>query len=133
MSQGNVELVQRAWHAFRAEDVPALVEMSHRDLEFVSALSALDASTYRGPRLWTRYFERMHETWEDWLIEDFRVFDAGDDRVAAVFRLIGTGRSSGVRVEQQSGLVYTLRQGKLWRMRTYLDPADALEAVGLSE
>jgi ketosteroid isomerase-like protein len=133
MSQENVELVQRAWHAFQAEDVPALVEMSHQDLEFVSAMSAVDAPTYRGPQLWTSYFERMHETWEEWLIEDFNVFDAGDDRVAAVFRLIGTGRRSGVRVEQESGLAYTLRQGKLWRIHTYLDPDEALAAVGLSE
>ena len=31
------------------------------------------------------------------------------------------------------GLAYRIREGKLWRMRSYLDPAEALEAAGLSE
>jgi ketosteroid isomerase-like protein len=75
----------------------------------------------------------MDDTWEDWQVEDFRVFDAGDDRVAAVFRLVGTGKSSGARVERAVGLAYWLRDGKIWRMQSFPDPGEALAAVGLSE
>ncbi len=79
------------------------------------------------------YFDRMHETWEEWQVEDFRVFDAGDDRVVAVARLVGKGKTSGAAVEHEVGLAYTIKRGKLWRLRSYLDPADAFEAAGLSE
>jgi ketosteroid isomerase-like protein len=135
MSQENVELVHRAREAFNRRDFRALAELTHDDLEFVSVLTAVDAGggTYRGPQAWVSYFARMDDTWEDWQVEDFRVFDAGDDRVAAAFRLVGTGKSSGVRVERAVGIAYWLRDGKFWRMRSFLDPGEALEAVGLSE
>ena len=45
----------------------------------------------------------------------------------------GKGKASGVPVDQRIGVAYRFRNGKLWRMRSYLDPAEALEAVGLSE
>ena len=130
-----MELVRRAREAFNRRDFRTLAELTHDDLEFVSVLTAVDAGggTYRGPEAWVSYFARMDDTWEDWQLEDFRVFDAGDDRVAAVFRLVGTGKGSGARVERAGGTAYWIRDGKFWRIRSYLDPAEALEAVGLSQ
>jgi ketosteroid isomerase-like protein len=135
MSRENVEIVYRASDAFNRRDLQALAEMTHEDLEFSSVLTAVDAggSTYRGSQTWATYFARMDDAWGDWRAADFRAFDAGDDRVAAVFRLVGTGKSSGARVDRTIGLAYWLRYGKLWRMRSYLDLSEALEAVGLSE
>jgi ketosteroid isomerase-like protein len=134
VSQENVELVRRAFEAFNRRDLRALAELSDEDLEFVSVLSAVDAggATYRGSAALASYFRDMDQTWEDWRAEDFRVFDADDDRVAAVLRLVGKGKHSGVPVEREVGLAYTIRQGKLWRMRSYLDPGEALKAVGLA-
>ena len=135
MSRENVEVVRKAGEAFNRRDPKALTALSHEDLEFVSALSAVEAggATYRGPDTWVKYFAVMDEAWEEWQVEDLEVFDAGDDRAAAVFRLVGKGRHSGARAGQTIGLVYRFRDGKLWRMRSYLDPAEALQAMGLSE
>jgi len=44
-----------------------------------------------------------------------------------------TGKGSRVPVELQFAVVYELEAGRIVRSRAYLDPADALEAVGLSE
>ena len=134
MSRENVALVHRAGAAFNSHDVEALAAMSDDDLEFVSALAAVETGgvAYRGPEAWEAYFARMDEMWDGWRIEDLEVIDAGGDRVAAVFRLVGKGRASGVPVDQRIGLAYRMREGKLWRMRSYLDPEQALEAVGLS-
>jgi len=135
MSQENVEIVQRAADAFNRRDMRALAEASHEDLEFVSVLTAVDAggASYRGSGAWASYFQAMNETWEDWHAEGFRFFDAGEDRVVGVFRLVGKGKHSGAPVEREIGLAYRIRDGKLWRMRSYLDPGEALEAVGLRE
>ncbi len=134
MSQEDVDLVLRSVEAFNARDMGGLAELSHDDLEFVSVL-AVDAggATYRGSETWTSYFAAMDETWEEWQAEGFRVFDGGEDRVAGVFRIVGTGKHSGAPVEHEIGLAYRIREGKLWRMRAYLDPTEALEAVGLRE
>lgn len=136
MSQNNVSVVATAIEAFNSRDVGALVELSEGDLEIVSALTAanLGGSTYRGEtEAWKDYFAAMDETWEEWRIEGAELRDAGDDRVACLCHLVGRGKASGVPVERAVGIVFRISDGKLWRIRSYLDPSEALDAVGLSE
>ncbi len=135
MSRENVETVETAIEAFNRRDVNALVDISDDELEIVSVLTAanLGGSMYRTLEAWTSYFAAMDETWQEWQLEDFRLFDAGDDGVACLCRMIGKGRQSGVPVERPTGIVFQFRQGRLWCIRSYLDPGDAMEAVGLRE
>jgi len=133
MSRENVEVVRRAIDAFNSRDFATLAELSHEDLEFTSILTAVDAggAIYRGSETWTSYFAVMDETWDEWRAKDWRLFDAGEDRVVALFDLVGKGRHSGVPVEREIGLAYWIRDGQMWRMRSFADPSEALEAVGL--
>ncbi|MEA2391416.1 MAG: hypothetical protein QOK31_1525 [Solirubrobacteraceae bacterium] len=133
MSHENVDMVRRAVEAFNRRDLAELAVLSDADLEFVSVLTAVDTeeATYRGNQAWASYFADIDRVWTEWQIEDLRVFDVGDDRIAAVFRIVGKGRQSGVPVERMVGITYGIRQGKLWRMRSYPEPSEALEAVGL--
>jgi len=135
MSQENVEIIERLIEAFDRHDVSTLDSLCHDDFEFVSLLTALDSedATYRGTTAWADYFEAIEAIWSEWRSDDIRIFDAGGDRLACLFRMVATGKLSGVPIERAVGITYRLRDGKLWRMRTYLEPADALEAVGLSE
>lgn len=135
MPRENVELVHKAIDAFNREDLAALADFCADDFEFVSILSAVDAggSTYRGQQAWSGYFARMRDTWAEWWVDDFQVFDAGDDSLAAVVRVAGKGHHSGAIVDRTIGMTYRLRKGKVWRMHAYLEPHEALEAVGLRE
>jgi len=136
MSQENVRVVATAIEVFNRRDIPALVDLSQTDLEIVSALTAanLGGSTYRGvAHAWTEYFAAMNETWERWGIENADLRDAGDDRVACLCCLVGQGKQSGVPVERAVGIIFRLKDRKLWRIRSYLDPTEALQAAGLSE
>lgn len=45
----------------------------------------------------------------------------------------GRGKTSGVEIDPCIAAVFHLRSGKLVRFQTFMDPADALGAVGLSE
>jgi ketosteroid isomerase-like protein len=47
--------------------------------------------------------------------------------------MFATGTRSGAPVELHSAHVYWLDAGCIVRMDEFLDPADALEAAGLSE
>ena len=98
-------------------------------------LAAVEAggSTYRGRNAWSDYFARMHDTWAEWWVDDFQVFDAGEGSLAAVVQVAAEASTAGVAVDRTIGVTCRLRKGKLWRMRAYLDPQEALEAVGLSE
>lgn len=133
MSRENVEAVERAIEAFNRRDVSALVGLSDDDLEIVSVLTAanLGRSTYRTLEAWTSYFAAMDETWEEWQLQNFRLLDAGDDCVACLCSMVGKGKHSGVPVERPTGIIFQFRHARLWRIRSYLDPDEALEAVGL--
>jgi ketosteroid isomerase-like protein len=61
-----------------------------------------------------------------------RVIDAGD-RVVAVVEWRGRGKGSGVEFGERQGSVWTLFDGKVTHVDWYRDPAEALEAAGLSE
>jgi ketosteroid isomerase-like protein len=60
------------------------------------------------------------------------IVDAGDD-VVAVHRISGRGRESGLVVDQRIPVVWTVRDGRVVRVRAYRDEAEALEAAGLRE
>ena len=136
MSAENVEIVRRALDAFNRRDLRALeAEFCHDDFEFVSFFTAVDAgeATYRGANAWGEYAAVMDEMWADWRVEDIRLFDAGERGVACLMRLDGRGKHSGVPVDRPIGLTYRLRDGRLWRVRSYANPAEALAVAGLPD
>ena len=45
----------------------------------------------------------------------------------------GIGKESGIRVSETVAHVWTLKGGRIMAWDVYLDPAEGLEAVGLSE
>jgi ketosteroid isomerase-like protein len=55
------------------------------------------------------------------------------DRVLMLGRVEGRGKSSGVPVNMPLAQVYDFRDGKVCRIRSYLDHAEALKTVGLEE
>lgn len=58
--------------------------------------------------------------------------DAGD-YVLATIHEHGVGRTSEIIVDRRHYAVWTLRDGKVARLRAYLDRTEALEAAGLAE
>jgi hypothetical protein len=49
------------------------------------------------------YYEwigRWNESWASWRIEDLELRPSGEDKVVALFRIIATGRGSGVELER---------------------------------
>jgi ketosteroid isomerase-like protein len=76
---------------------------------------------------------RFTEGFEDLRMDVEQIVDAGNDRVVAITRLFATGMRSGAPVELRSARVHWLDAGRVVRIDEFLDPADALKAVGLSE
>ncbi len=133
MSQENVELVRRGFEAMSRGDLPQMLGFIHPDFEVTipSDVSA-EPDTYRGHEGIRRYFQSFEDGMDEIRFQPERIWDL-DERVVVVVRLTAKGKSTGIPVEQRTGSVWTVLDGKAVSARIYLDPADALAAVGLSE
>ena len=74
----------------------------------------------------------MFETFRDLHWVPIRLIDRGD-RVVATVEARAYGKHSGVELNERIGHVWTLRGGRIVAWHIYMDPTQALEAVGLSQ
>jgi ketosteroid isomerase-like protein len=132
MSQENVEVVRRFNALGNAGRWDAVAELLHPAVEWVIAREHPDARTVSGRDELTEYRRQWEKTMPDLRMDLDRVLDV-DDRVVAIGTAHGTGTGSGADVHVPLALVYTLRDGLITRCEEYLDPDEALEAVGLAE
>jgi ketosteroid isomerase-like protein len=135
MPQENVDQAHRAADAYSRRDVDALLEELDPEVEWHSALSTVlsgEATVYRGHDGVREWFRELDDALGEIYVEYSDIRDLGD-RVVAIGRIRTRGRESGVETESPLAAVSDLRNGKAVRVRTYLDPKEALEAAGLSE
>ena len=133
MPAENIESLRQLLEAFNGRDIERILDFLHPDFETAvpPALSA-EPDTYRGHEGARRYFESVWETMDDIRFRPERFWDAGESVVVAM-RLTAKGRRSAIAVEQRFTQVWTFRDGKASRARTYASDAEALKAAGLGE
>jgi ketosteroid isomerase-like protein len=133
MSQENVEIVRRRYEHLAATG-EHFTETTAPD--FVWDMSNFrgwpEQQTYEGVEGARVFLRDWLEAWDDWEVEVEALHDAGD-KVVALVRQHGRSKTSGLPVDMAYGQVWTIRDGVLARMEMYADPAEALQAVGLSE
>jgi ketosteroid isomerase-like protein len=130
MSRENVEIVQAVYAA--AERGEGALEFFDPDIEWDLSDRVFNPKVYRGHegvRLWAR---EVQEIWRKWRDEPEQFIDAGD-RVVAIARSFAEAGGSGVPLSERWAQVWTVRDGRIVRMRHYRDPGEALEAVGMRE
>jgi ketosteroid isomerase-like protein len=133
MSTENIDALRAALEAFNSRDIGRILGFLDPDfeVEVPPALSA-EPDTYRGHEGARRYFESFWETMDEIRFRPQRFWDAGESVVVAM-RLTAKGRHTAIPVEQRFAQVWTFRDGKATRARTYLSEAEALNAAGLGD
>jgi ketosteroid isomerase-like protein len=133
MSRENVEMVREAVDAALRNDWAAASAAFDPSVAWVEMPSlGPDASSYTGIEELRGAIQSWIGMWSQYDVEVVRYADAGDD-VVVLFRERGHGGVSGAAVERELGEVFTLRDGKVVRVRLYGSWTEALEAAGLSE
>lgn len=133
MSQENVETVKQLTDAFHRRDIDAFVQLTTADVEWEPVFAAqVEGAVYRGRSGIEAFLRELRETWDEFrpIPEDYR--DLGS-RVLGLGRLHAQGRNSGAAVDAPWAGIFDFRGGEIFRIRTYLDHAEALEAVDLEE
>jgi ketosteroid isomerase-like protein len=133
MSQENVEIVRGVVEDFNSDDPRRALVGFHHEVEFTSNANTLDGTAYVGLDGMRRYSDDLEVIFDDWHSEDDRFVEASNERVVWLHRIVGRAKGSGFPVDQPVGIVWTLKEGLIWRGRAYLNHADALKAVGLAE
>jgi ketosteroid isomerase-like protein len=135
MGQENVEVFKRAFDAINRGDAEALVAELDPEVEWHGAILMAMGGTqtvYRGHEGVREWLRDLYETLSDFQAEYPEILDLGD-RTVAIGRVRARGAASGAKIESPHGTVTDFKDGKATRVRTYLDPSEALEAAGLSE
>ena len=131
MSQENVEVVRSMWNAFLGEDLTSGLSFCDPEIEW-DGTNLPDGEVAKGRKALVEHAIRWAAIWEDWTIEPQRFIDAGGESVVMIFR--ETGRSeSGAHMNELHAELYRVRDRKDVYRKGFSDPAEALEAVGISE
>jgi len=132
MSPANGEAFKRAIEAYNRRNVEALLRELDTEIEWRPVLPVVlggDATVYRGHEGVRQLLRDLDEVLAERHLDFSEIREAGD-QVVAIGSLRIRGKSSGALSESPFGCVAELKNGKLTRIQTYLDPSDALEHLG---
>ena len=128
----NVEVALALVDAWNRGDREAFISLWDEQAVFYPLRAQLEGEAYRGHDGLDRFITGLTDEWADvrFEIDETR---AARDRVVGIGRFRARGRASGVEIDVPLGVFTRVRRGKIVCTRLFSEPADALEAAGLSE
>ena len=132
MSRKNVEVVRRAHEALNGGDVDALVALCDPAFRLDMSDRVLNPMVYEGHSGIRRFYGEVRDVWASYTWEPEELIESGD-QVVALLRSSGRGRGSGIEMERQTAMVWTVREKRATSLRFFRSRAEALEAGGLRE
>jgi ketosteroid isomerase-like protein len=132
MSQENVEVVGRAIELLERRDWHGMTDLFDPSVELHGTVGGIEeGKVLRGPSQIRHAFETEDdEVWDEHRIEPQEFIDAGD-RVVVLQREYQRSKS-GAELVIDTASILDLRDGRIVRIQGYMNPAEALEAAGLS-
>ena len=131
MSQANVEVVRRGYEHFNRTGEPDY-GLLDPEVEYDMSRRTFEPDVYHGHEGVRKFTSLIREQWAAMRIEPEEFRPAGDKVVASV-RVVAVGRKSGVETTGAAAHLWSLRQGKIVRQKTFPTMDEALEAAGLPE
>jgi ketosteroid isomerase-like protein len=150
MSKQNLELIRGLYAGSPSDWVAAFADESFMQAWESALESLLDAEfelrfitdgtpaglpgleeTYRGIEGFKLAYRNWLQTWETYRAELDELIDLGD-RIVALSHWGGRTKTGRVELFQPGAEVWTVRDGKVRKLESYMDRNRALEATGLS-
>jgi ketosteroid isomerase-like protein len=131
VSEANVEVVGAFAAAVLSEDWKRAEELLDPEAEGHGTIGGLDeGQVSRGITEMAKALTDELEAWEERRLEP-QGFHHIDDLVVLLLHEYRRGRGSGIELENDTAIVFTLRDGRILKMQGYMDQAEALKAAGL--
>lgn len=131
MSQENVDATRASYEAFNKRDFDAFFEFYDPDIVWEQDEKFVEPGTHYGHAGVRHVFESIFESFEEFQVEVEEIFDLGD-QVLAILRITGTAKLTGMELATPGGHLFWFRDGKVVKLKLFLDPAEAREEAGLS-
>jgi uncharacterized protein len=132
--KASVELFRRFYESFNQGDLDAVLELCTKDVEVYKdpeVVEMIGALTPQGRELVAQYLRGWLESWDAYNARPEQFLQSGDE-VAVLVQLRARGRGSQFDIEAEMADVFTLRNGKVARLRLYVQRHDALDALGIA-
>lgn len=135
MSQENAEVVRSLYEAFSGlaagGDVTSYV-VAHYDPD-CEYQPVEELEVVGGHEALVRWNERWFAAWDEFQANVDELIEVTDGVLFAALTVRGRGAASGTQVTQRIFHLCELRNGKVFRIREYLEREQALDAVGIRE
>jgi uncharacterized protein len=132
VTQSNAELVRAAFERWNRREHESLLGDIDPDVEInVSSSQLAGGEPYRGHDGYRQWTATMEESFDVWQIHP-ETFRERGDRVLVLGHMHVRGRGSGVELDQETGWVVDVRDGKMTRFQAFLSHEEALSASGIS-
>jgi len=125
MSTQNVELVRTIYERFRSNDVDGALALHDPAVEVHDRPEAPDPQVYRRREGVIESLRVSQDEFQGLDLEPEEFIDAGEE-VVVVFRFRGTGRESGVPIDERLAHRWKIRDGRAVRMTVHSSREDAL-------
>jgi ketosteroid isomerase-like protein len=132
MSQENVEVIRGMYEAWQPAEPRAAAEFLDPEIEWdVSAYPGLDMPVRgKGRENYLRLLDRYVRAWINYEVTPTELIDVGDD-VVVVQHETARARGTEMPIDRDLFGVWTVREGRVIRVRGYRTKREALEAAGL--
>jgi ketosteroid isomerase-like protein len=135
MLQENVEIVRSICRDWERGDFSS-AEWAHPEIEWVIA-DGPTPGNWAGIDGMVEGFRGVLSAWEEWRVEASEFRELDDERVLALVRPSGRGKTSGLEVVGQmrakGANLFHIRDGKVTRFVLYFDRERAFADLGISQ
>jgi ketosteroid isomerase-like protein len=128
----NFDVAERMFAAFAERDFDALVALMDPAVDFlpVTANITTGGMPYRGHDGVARYFADVERVWPELRLFPEQYRDGRDEGCVLVLGRV-LARGGGMILDRPTGWVFSMRDGKIARLRVYGTHDEALAAAGL--
>jgi len=132
MSEQDVETVRRLMASFQGGPLEPALAVAHPEIEF-DARVLPDGKVWHGPEGVVQALHEWTGAWSDWNMDVEGILDAGDGRIAVLWRERGRAADSGAELSQEGVTVITVRDGLVVSAVVEVDRRGTLATLGLAE
>jgi ketosteroid isomerase-like protein len=117
MTQSNAELIREAFQLWNQRDHDAVLEQIDPEVEIhVVSAQIFGGAPFHGHDGYREWIATMEDSFEVWQIHP-AVFHEHGDTVVVLGHMHMRGRGSGVELDQQTGWVVEIHEGKMTRFQ----------------